>query len=159
MYPEILKHRAIIHYKEFLPSLRRVAKKYGISKSTLARWAKQGIHHHKKVKRSRKSLHDCIKSTLLSEISNQPFNNASKLVQAIAEKTGTKVSRSTVYRSLSKVGLSYKQAMRCRTHESLNVNHPFLQNPSYEGDAISIDESGFYINDHPGAKGKKSEEN
>ena len=85
-YPETLKHRAIIHYKEFLPSLRRVAKKYGISKSTLARWANQSLQV-KKVKRSRKVLYDSIKSVLLNEISKQPITNAGKSVQAIAERT------------------------------------------------------------------------
>ena len=38
MYSIEFKARAVVHYCEFLKSLRRVAKHYNIGKSSLARW-------------------------------------------------------------------------------------------------------------------------
>ena len=39
MYGTTIQHRAAIHYLHFQRSLRRVAKLYGVGKSSVARWA------------------------------------------------------------------------------------------------------------------------
>jgi len=43
MYTDLIKNKAIIHYKYFLQSLRKVSKIYKIGKSTLSRWLKKMV--------------------------------------------------------------------------------------------------------------------
>ena len=53
MYPDLIKNRAIVHYKYFLKSIRKVSACYKIGKSTLSRWLKKdGIEINRKKKTS-----------------------------------------------------------------------------------------------------------
>ena len=54
-YSATLKHRVIIHYKYFLHSIRKVAKYYNVSKTTVGRWIKSD-NIAKTIKRKRQSL-------------------------------------------------------------------------------------------------------
>jgi transposase len=40
MHPLEIRYKAVIHYKYFLHSLRKVANHYNVSKSSLQRWIK-----------------------------------------------------------------------------------------------------------------------
>jgi len=149
MHPQVLKHRSVIHYKEFLPSLRQVAARYNVSKSTLARWVNQGLEIKPNVRKPRSKVHNSICQALETIVQQNPFNSADKLIKAVCDQTGIQVSRSTMYRSLASLGKTYKRAMRCRTHDAIPSSHPFLSDGSYDGDVVSVDESSFYVNDYP----------
>lgn len=148
MYPLELKYRAIIHYTEFLRSLRKVAKRYGISKSTLSRWVK-GRKKCCPPKKTRQQLHDTIKSIVKSCVVANPTTNAPEIRLAIKERLGKEVSLSSVYRSLHKNGLTYKVAQRTREGQDLDITHPYFASAIDYNNAISIDESSFYWNDSP----------
>ncbi len=157
MHPPTVRHRAIIHYTHFFPSLRKVARLYGVGKSTLARWVKQSGPLSRT--RSRHTLHQTICDTVEKAIRAQPFQSADALRQVVRGAHDVSVSRSTMYRSLRTLRLSYKRASRGREHEAVPAAHPFLHSPSYDGDVVAIDESSFYWNDYPrmgwGPKGKR----
>jgi transposase len=60
------------------------------------------------------------------------------------------VSKSSVYRTLKNMEITYKKRSKCRRHKTIDYTHPFMKNDdSYDGDAIAFDESGFYWNDFP----------
>ena len=159
MHSEQKRHRAVIHYTEFRHSLRQVAQKYGVGKSSLARWIKQEPGRVHARTRARTVLHSSIGGLVGDLLAQSPFTTAGGIVVAIRLQTGIRVSRSTVYRSIEKVGMTFKRAMRCRTHQETPVDHPFLSGDAYGGGAISIDESSFYWNDKPsrgwGLKGQR----
>ncbi len=65
MHDKETKYKAIIHYKHFLPSLRKVGQIYGVSKSSLQRWLKadgggQVVKKPKKKQCVKKEIADCI---------------------------------------------------------------------------------------------------
>jgi transposase len=66
----IIKNRAIVHYKYFCQSLRKVAKIYKIGKSTLCRWLKQ---QEVPIKTKRKSIISTIQETIKSQLIKNPF--------------------------------------------------------------------------------------
>ena len=149
-YTARLRDRAVLHYQLHVQSLRKVARLYNIAKTTLARWLRVDLHEVDKPRtRVRGKLHDTIGKVLRDTISKQPFQTASELVQQIRGTTGRLVSSSTVYRSLKAINVSYKCASRCRSHDPLPRDHPFMSMDSYSGDAIAVDESSFYWNDVP----------
>lgn len=149
-YPSRLRDRAVLHYKLHHRSLRQVSRVYGVSKTTLSRWLMEDILYPKQRRpKPRKKFHDIISKIISETMHEQPFQTADDLIQAIRGETGALVSRSTVYRSLTAIGMSYKCASRCRSHDAVPIGHPFLQKDSYEDDAIAVDESSFYWNDVP----------
>ena len=148
MHSEKIKNRAVIHYTEFLQSLRKVAKRYNVGKSTLARWVKHKLGNMPR-SRTRQALHATISGCISDVLKMAPFSTAEAIIRAIKRDKHVAVSKSTVYRSIGRLGLTFKLAMRCRTHQAPPLDHPFLAGGSYDGDAISIDESSFYWNDKP----------
>ena len=158
MHPLQVKHRAVIHYTRFERSLRKVAKHYEVSKSTLSRWVKQNLKDVH-VRRRKTKLHEVISNVVSGEIARQPFQTAETLCKLVRDTLGTSVSVSTMYRTLHILGNSYKRSSRCRNHEPIPADHPFLSLDSYHGNPIAVDESSFYWNDVPrmgwGPKGKR----
>jgi hypothetical protein len=149
-YSTRLKDRAVLHYQLHLQSLRKVSSVYGVAKSTLSRWLKEDIQKDIVPRQKpRMKLHDVIGKVVARTMYEQPFQTANDLIHAIRGDTGALVSRSTVYRSLRRIGLSYKCASRCRSHDAVPIGHPFLSKDSYQDDAIAVDESSFYWNDVP----------
>ena len=150
MYSNEVKHRAVIHYKFFLKSIKKVANIYSIGKSTLARWIHQDLSRKEHAKRRRKSVHSEISPSISDALMDSPYQTVSALVNVVNDASGRTVSRSTVYRSLKKLGHTFKKTQHCRDRDKLDSSHPFMMSQdSYGGDAISLDESSFYWNDIP----------
>lgn len=149
MHPKDLKFKAVIHYVEFLPSLRKVANRYGIGKSTLSRWVRQSGKHPRPRKR-RRTIYHIIATTLVREIDAQPLMTASDMTHVVHEHHGFNVSTTTIYRCLRRLQYSCKKAQRSRVHQRLDPTHPFFARSSpYAANAISIDEASFCSSDRP----------
>jgi transposase len=138
-----------------------VSKLYGVSKSSLQRWAKQSPTYRKQ--RSKHTLKNEIKQCILNQIRINPFTKIEELASIISSKCNLKRSRRTVNRYVKAQGLTYKSAFRM-----VNAVHPnekvkqFCKNyitACDEDCLISIDETGFYLGDHKKkgwvAKGKR----
>lgn len=71
MQPRELRYRAVVHYKFFLPSLRKVARLYNVSKSSLQRW----IHNDPTIRkvRSKKQADQRVRQCVKEFIEDNPF--------------------------------------------------------------------------------------
>lgn len=149
MYSNLTKFRAIIHYCEFLRSLRKVAEKYKVGKSTLARWVKES-GREPPCRRVRAKLHDVIGATVVSTIDTNPTTIAMDMIKVIEHAHGICVSPSTIYRTLRRVGYTLKVVQRSRKHQNIDIRHPFFAHSSpYSRDIISVDEASFCWGDRP----------
>ena len=111
--PEITKNRAIVHYKYFLRSLRKVSVHYGVGKSTLARWLhERGIK--KPIKRQRRcnKLTEEMNTFIESTVSSNPCHTAQDLSRLLQERFCMNVSRSTIARRLKSMQFSWKRLRR-----------------------------------------------
>lgn len=143
------KYKAIVHYRHFLPSLRKVAALYNVSKSSLQRWlVNGGIPVHKQ--RSKKQLSQDISTAISKALTFNPFLTANELVHVLSNDLQITISRSTTKRYIHQAGFSNKKAFRIssRSHDPNDVL-------SFCGDylkaspkIVCIDEAGFYIGDN-----------
>jgi transposase len=144
-----VKYKAIVHYTHFCKSLRRVAKLYGIGKSTLQRWvnAKKSHSDLRRAKKpaSRLALMAIVKRTLEAN----PFSTMSVIVQSLKAACGVVVSPSTASRIVKQTGFTKKKAFRTSSspYDPQRVlSHAY--NTSRD-DVICVDEACFYLGDHP----------
>jgi transposase len=121
MQPRELRYRAVVHYKHFLPSLRKVALLYNISKSSLQRW----IHHDPAVRkpRSKKSTDASIKKCVRDVIQDNPFATWAMIAETLSHRCHLKASRTTAGRLLKREGFTRKKACRVvdKTHDAATV--------------------------------------
>ena len=146
MYDLTTRVKASTTY-EFIPSLRQVADKFNIGKSTLSRWVRSGSPAKDRKPRQRKfqGLADILKVALRGDART----TIDELVSFVHRTDGTKVSRSTVHSELKRMKFSCKKTCQSWTCQTVNVDHPFFKVDPYVDNPISIDESGFYMNDRP----------
>ncbi len=154
MHTSEKRHRAVVHYLYFMPSLRRVSKLYGVSKSSLQRWVKQGTGRSRAhvrarpVSRVRRDVEACI----LAAVRANPFSTMQQLADSVTHTCGLRRSPRTVNRWVQRIGLTRKKAYNV-------VDRPVTaaQLSSFASDYLAradseivcIDEAGFYIGDHP----------
>ncbi len=149
MYKESLKHRAIVHYKYFLKSIRKVSSIYNIGKSTLERWLqKDGLTIKRKSKDSvLKSINNFIKQ----ELDKNPFVTSLQLSKIVYSSLGINVSKTTCWRSIRSNNYSFKRtkAKVCTPkNDKANVDL-FKQKYLQSTNIVSIDETFFYMLDYP----------
>ena len=151
MYDHVTRIRAILHYTEFGGTLRSIACKYGIGKSTLSLWVKHGSPAPRptRTRKRRKSKVNVITDTISDTLAIQPLQTALQLTKVVKDTLAIDVSRTTVYKALHALKLSHKIATRSWKHQEVRKEHPFYASDPYTDDAISFDESGFYKNDRP----------
>jgi transposase len=145
------KYCATVSYADFDGgSLRTVARKYDVSKSSLSRW----INHDPKcmgVKRPRK-IRKCPRRTIAQYVTEymscHPYATAMELVSMVYKTLGMSVSEATISRCRKDCNIRYKRVQQTQFAEKVDPQHPFLQNDYYDG-AISVDESSFYKAEHP----------
>ncbi len=152
MIDKEIRHRAVVHYKYFCSSLRRVSKIYNVSKSSLQRWVKCSPKTEGKARSVRKSAFAAVQGFITAHMHDHPFTTMEELASAVHSACGLRRSRTTIGRYRRQVGFTRKKAFKvvnaepdldrvstfCRQH---------LQTPL--GDVVCIDEAGFYIGDHP----------
>jgi transposase len=150
MHSVVTKNRAIVHYKYFVQSLRKVSKIYGIGKSTLSRWlAERGVK--KRVKRVHK-VDDRMTKLVERHLSLNPFLTSDELRHIVHSELSKSVSRSSCWRYIRKSGFSYKRARA-------KVSKPTVQAQTIDfkekmkdislEKTVSLDETYFYISDKP----------
>jgi transposase len=141
-----VRYKAVIHYKHFLPSLRKVSKIYGVSKSSLQRW----VHADPCArKRKRKEMNELIRKTIDESIANNPFVTAADVSRHIATKCNVRMSRSTASRNIRKCGFTHKKAFNNvdYTHQ-LPIVQGFCDAYIDSNQIVCIDEAGLYVGDH-----------
>ena len=150
MYSIEFKARAVVHYCEFLKSLRKVAQRYNIGKSSLARWVKDwGKTPRPKPRRQR---HSCkakrINNLLTSFLDLNPFAIATDASCHLQDQ-GIHVSLSTIYRTLRGLGYTYKCAQNTRGSVGARPDHPFFSQSNVYDTSISVDECSFSVSEPP----------
>ena len=162
MYDILTKSKAIVYYEHVVRSLRKASKKYNVSKSVLHKWIHQKNPHllrkQKTVKNVRKDVKKCIEKTMLAK----PFTTMRGLADICQKECNLKRSPRTMSRYMKKIGWTIKNVSKCVDHKHDNdIVTKFCKtyNEATKGNLICIDESGFYIGDHPrkgwSPKGKK----
>ena len=143
MYSDLVKNRAIIHYKYFLRSLRKVSKIYNISKSTLGRWLRRD--GNVKPRKRKTSIVETISSFIDSKLLEDPFLTTSELSKAIKDSLNLKTSSTSCWRSLR-----YANFTRKKTRNTIiTLNKPtqvqeFKDSYKRSKNLISLDETFFY---------------
>lgn len=149
MHCQYTRYKAVIHYQHFAPSLRKVAKLYNVSKSSLQRWLKDDPKH--KPKRSKKIITSNMQEGLKRCIQTNPFATWNMIADALRNECGVQMSRSTAGRLLKRQGFTRKKAYRVvdkhhDQHHVVSFCNNYLRcvdDPATE--LICIDEAGFYV--------------
>lgn len=148
MYPCEIRQRAIIHYIHFLRSLRKVAKLYNISKSTIQRWVKKS-ELCKIRRRSKKRIHDDVRECIESCIFQNPFITWDQLAISIRKNCNVNLSRSTAGRMLHRLDFTRKKAFKIvrKEHNPLDILSFCDSYSTHSESIICIDEACFYVGD------------
>jgi transposase len=151
MIPLHTRYKAIVHYREFLQSIRKVAKIYNVSKSSVARWLKNENVHIRQ-QRKTKELMPSIQLFIEKHILDNPFTTLENLKYSFQKEFKTKRSTSSLFRDLKKQNISRKASTKKGIVKDCVMNsydfenlHSTLSNI----DCLSIDESSFNIYDNP----------
>lgn len=144
-----VRYRAVVHYKYFDRSLRRVSKIYGVSKSSLQRW----VHADPSVKRKMRPRHtvfDSVKACIKDCVQSNPFITMSELACLVAQRCHVTRSTATICRYRKQCKLTLKKAYRVVDGQhTVEQIAPFCQQHIASGDdLVCIDEAGFYVGDH-----------
>lgn len=145
------KFCAVVSYADFDGgTLRKVADKYRVSKSSLSRW----INHDPKCigaklpRKLRKCPRRTISDTVMEYMASNPYSTALDLISIVSKQLDMSVSEATISRCRKDCNIRYKRVQQTQFAEKVDPDHPFLKNDYYDG-AISVDESSFYKADHP----------
>jgi transposase len=155
MYAQEIRSMALVHYTRFERSLRRVAKKYGIGKSTLARWvAAMGACKPKKARsvgQKRLERLELVKA-IESVVAMNPLATQASMLRELAKLNGMRLSQSSMSRMLRLSRFSRKRTR-------IFVTPATSQNPDTAalkrafgngtGNIVSVDEACFYLTDIP----------
>lgn len=150
MYDVFLRAKACLEYEKFTHSLRRVARKYNVSKSSLSRWLKDRKTLKKKVtKRDHEKRLCSIRNCIDKIISNNPFTSLLDIHKTLEKVYGLKRSPSTVFRDLKKLRITRKRTSvkSYAPERTSNYDYKTLRNALQNPETISIDESCFYVSD------------
>ena len=150
MLPLDTRYRAVVHYTRFNGSLRTVAKLYGVSKSSLQRWAQHSPQWNRHRKKRKTVVSQDVVRFVHKTLEENPFITASDLAHSITcNVSGVHMSRSTANRLVRRCGFSYKKARRIvdYQHRAESVQS-FCDRFNEAKDVVCIDESGFYVGDH-----------
>lgn len=146
------KYRAIVHYERFLRSIRKVAKIYGVSRSSLHRWLHNGKPTNRKRRQKkafRQEIVDCIDSVLRSN----PCADMQQVCDAIKTCcTGIiPSSTNTVGRWVRGLGYTRKKVKTIVDYSPpVELTNSFCSKYKMLADdqIVCIDEAGFYVGAH-----------
>jgi transposase len=152
MIHETIKHRAIIHYKHYLRSFRKVSKIYNISKSTLHRWVSKDTPKTKcKIRRKRKPIKQEIIECIDHTLKLNPFATLDYVSKECLKQCNINLSYRSFSRYFKTLGYTLKKAYRNVDYKHDNNNiQKFCKdyNIASNENLICIDEAGFYFGDH-----------
>lgn len=150
MIPLDTRYRAVVHYRHFLPSLRRVAQLYKVSRSSLQRWTHLSPGN-KRLKRRKRDIRASVFACIKTALERNPLQTISSLRLEIAKQCKLTPSIRTTGRWVARAGYTFKKAF---TTVAVTPNPPTVLSfcsavakvPS--SDVVWIDEAGFYVGDH-----------
>ena len=152
MYSERDRCIALVDYMYYSnpKSLRKVAKRHNVSKSSLHRWVKMSPEI-KRMKRTQKQIKVEMENCVDAAIQKNPFLSWAELAHKIKIQCGVSVSRSTAGRLLLKLQYTRKRAKKVvrknyNPEQIIEFCDRYLAN---EQDIVCIDESYFHIGDKP----------
>lgn len=150
MHGSTLRHRAAIHYLHFDRSLRRVAKIYGVGKSSVARWARALEVPDTNGRKVRQSAVARLKPKIAEHLQQNPFLTVGALLKKVREQ-GEKVGMTTVHRAIRAANFSRKRtrprfAPKIATAEE---GRTFLTSLNNASELIAVDETSIYVDDSP----------
>lgn len=137
--------KAVLHYLNFESSIRRVAKIYGVRKSSVARWIKwdtEDLLRRRETPRARtRWVRDKVIGHIDRALQTDHFQSAGDLQSMLKDKCSMSVSLSTIARCRQESGYRYKVATRSQQHQRADRNHPLFSDPTIFDDCIAVDES------------------
>lgn len=144
------KAKACIEYQYYLKSLRKVAMKYGVSKSSLSRWL-----HEKGVKRKSTRNHSNrlkkFDAFLKQYISKNPFARLEDVQNILEKEFQLKRSISSVFRDLKRNKITRKR-VTLKSHvpeRTSGLDLTYLKQALVTRGTLSIDEACFYVSETP----------
>ena len=141
------RYRAVVHYKHFTPSIRKVSKIYGVSKSSLHRWI--SLDPVAKKTRSRRLIRVDVEEAILACISENPFITVSGITEIVSKSCDIRRSRGCVSNYMKRIGISRKKAFRSIVYNyNIDTVSRFCTDLLAAEDIVCIDEAGFYLGDH-----------
>ena len=150
-----IRYKAIVHYLYFCRSIRKVAKLYGVSKTSLHRWIRQSggfIARNARKNRSRKSIRSEVAAVIEKTLQHNPFTTVDKLAVVLKDECGVHVSRSTASRWTKAAGYTWKKAFKAVTiqHDPSSVMDFCNRYRSCKrDDIVCVDEMAFYVGERP----------
>jgi len=150
MYDVFLRAKACLEYEKFTHSLRKVAKKYKVSKSSLSRWLKdRRTLQKKKTRRDHEKRLCSVRSYIDYIISKNPFTSLLVIKKTLETNYGLKRSPSTIFRDLKTLKVTRKRTcVKSYVPErTSNYDYKNLRVALQNRETISIDESCFYVSD------------
>ena len=158
-YADMTKAKCIVDYKYFTPSLRKVAKKYNVSTTSVHRWVssdekcKEIIRKRKEYKKREHTRKKEMIKCVTDIIETRPFITMQELAQVVCRQCGVKLSTRTMNRYSLEAGFTYKKAVKCVDHK--HDNNQVLSycnnfsNAYNSGCLYSLDEAAFYVGENP----------
>lgn len=154
MYTLDTRYKALVHYEHFLPSLRKVAKLYGISKSILARWhhLKSGLPKVRTALPLRNKLKQRLDTSIREFVRLHPASQLCDIQHHIQSIFKTTKSLSSVQRYVKRAGVTRKRLTQIADAKTIQSDAYKDQRVLFQQrnihSIISIDETCFYSSDH-----------
>lgn len=144
-----VRYKALVHYKHFDRSLRRVSKLYGVSKSSLQRWVQKDPSAQRCARRRQRIL-PSVKACIEGSIKANPFITMNQLAGVVQRQCGVNRSSSTMGRYRRACGITRKKAFRVvdAQHDLEKVLGFCRQHVAIGDELVCIDEAGFYVGEH-----------
>jgi len=154
MIPPEVRHRAVVHYKYFDRSLRRVSKLYGVSKSSLQRWASKTVATGKRkvnTLRRRRLVADELVAAVRRRLDTHPLTTMAELTRFLSSSCNIVMSPRTACRYKDAAGYTRKKVSRVvippQDHSARVRRFCGAYATVPDDRVICIDEAAFYVGD------------
>lgn len=151
MHPVLVKAKAIVHYTHFLPSIRKVASIYNVSKSTVQRWVRSETAGGARKRRTSKQIAEHIRMQIKEVLDANPFVTQREIAEYLGRSCGIRMSQSSASRWIQRIGYSRKKAFRVVdvSHDPQKICHfaSEYQASRSHSRVICVDETCFYVGD------------
>ena len=151
MHSKEIQHRAAIHYLHFDRSLRRVANIYGVSKSSVCRWANTiESSTAKHTRRTKQTAVERVTPIIAEKLTENPFMTIDALMNALRE-SGERIGKTTIHNAIHCANFTRK---RTRPRFAPKTASPedarsYLREVCCTPEVISVDETSIYVDDSP----------
>ena len=140
--------KAQFHY-ELVPSLRKVARHHSVSKSSVSRWVKTPLEkvYVKETRKRRKLLDETCMNIVVQWLEHNPYTTMRQLQRIIKARCSIDASLTCIRKAILEKRMSYKKSHRVFDTHQVDKKHAFFEARINWETVISIDESGFTVDD------------